>query len=120
MRDVRWSTFRSLNLTASALVLTLAGALTGIALAAPGSILISQKNRTFQPGEISLNRGDVVSFFNDDGDLLHNAYVDSETFRFDSGKQQPGSKTDVVFSVAGDFKILCGIHPKMKLLAHVK
>ena len=56
---------------------------------------------------------------NDDGDLLHHAYIESDAFSFDSGDQQPGSRTRIVFSVPGDFKVLCGIHPKMKLAVHV-
>lgn len=113
------SNSRSLKLCSTALLLTMTGALAGLALAAP-EILVSQKGRAFQPGELSLKRGDRVSIVNDDGDLLHHAYVDSDTFSFDSGDQEPGSKTDVVFSVSGEFKVLCGIHPKMKLLVHVK
>jgi plastocyanin len=117
---LRRSEFRLLNRCGAALLLTLAGAASGLAIAAPGGIVVSQKGRAFQPGELSLKRGDTVSIVNDDGDLLHHAYVDSETFSFDSGDQEPGSRTDVVFSVAGEFKVLCGIHPKMKLLVHVK
>ena len=56
----------------------------------------------------------------DDADLLHHAYIDSDTFSFDSGDQEPGSKTDIVFTVPGDFKVLCGIHPKMKMQVHVE
>jgi len=112
--------YRSLKLCGAAAVLTITGALAGLAVAAPGGgIPVSQKGRAFQPGELSLKRGDTVSIVNDDGDLLHHAYVDSDTFSFDSGDQEPGSRTDVVFSVSGEFKVLCGIHPKMKLLVHV-
>ena len=41
-------------------------------------------------------------------------------FKFDSGDQEPGSKTSVKFPVAGTFDVLCAIHPKMKLTVHVK
>lgn len=116
----RWTDSRLLKTGGTAFVLISMGALAGYALAAPGGFLVSQKGRAFQPGELSLKRGDRVSIVNDDGDLLHHAYVDSDTFSFDSGDQEPGSKTDVVFSIAGEFKVLCGIHPKMKLLVHVK
>jgi plastocyanin len=88
------------------------------ALNAPAT-LVSQKGRAFQPGEISIKRGDTVAIVNDDGDLLHHAFVDSEKFSFDSGDQAPGSRTDVNFPVAGTFTVLCGIHPKMKLLVRV-
>ena len=80
---------------------------------------VSQKGRAFQPGELTIRRGETVQIVNDDGDLLHHAYVDSERFSFDSGDQEPGSKTDVLFPVAGTFSVLCGIHPKMKLTVHV-
>ena len=39
---------------------------------------------------------------------------------FDTGEQLPGSKTVVRFPSAGQFTILCGIHPKMKLAVSVK
>ena len=80
---------------------------------------VSQKGRAFQPGELTIRPGETVQIVNDDGDLLHHAYVDSERFSFDTGDQEPGSKTDVLFPVAGTFSVLCGIHPKMKLTVHV-
>jgi plastocyanin len=45
--------------------------------------------------------------------------VESDRFTFDSGDQEPGSQTDVIFPVSGTFSVLCGIHPKMKLTVHV-
>ena len=81
---------------------------------------VSQRGRAFQPGEVSIKRGDILQIVNDDGDLLHHAYVDSDQFSFDSGDQEPGSKVDVPFTVVGNFTVLCGIHPKMKLLVHVE
>jgi plastocyanin len=96
----------------------LLGALAGTALGA-ATYQVSQKGRAFLPGELTIRRGEIVRIVNDDGDLLHHAYVDSERFNFDSGDQAPGSKTDVTFSVPGTYSILCGIHPKMKLIVHV-
>lgn len=81
--------------------------------------LISQKGREFTPNILTLARGQSILIVNDDADLLHHAYIDSETFSFDSGDQEPGSRTLITFAVAGDFKVLCGIHPKMKLFVHV-
>ncbi|PDT75301.1 methylamine utilization protein [Bradyrhizobium sp. C9] len=94
------------------------GALAGAALGA-APYVISQKDREFKPAEISIKRGEILRFINDDGELLHHAYLSSDTFSFDSGDQQPGSKFDVTFSVPGDYTVLCGIHPKMKLAVHV-
>jgi plastocyanin len=85
----------------------------------PGHFQVSQRGRAFQPGELSIKRGDVVQIVNDDGDLLHHAYIESDAFNFDSGDQEPGGKVDVAFTVAGNFTVLCGIHPKMKLAVHV-
>jgi plastocyanin len=93
----------------------------GLALAglAPDHFKVSQRGRAFLPGELIIERGDVVEIVNDDGDLLHHAYVESDKFNFDSGDQEPGSKIDVAFTASGNFTVLCGIHPKMKLLVHV-
>ena len=87
----------------------------------PGFLyLVRQKGQAFNPGFLSIHHGDTVEILNDDGELIHHAYVDSKTFSFDSGDQEPGSKTDIVFSVPGDFVVLCGIHPKMRLDVTVK
>ena len=91
----------------------------GAASAGGGLHVVSQRGREFQPHEIAINRNDTLEIVNDDGDLLHHAYVESDDFNFDSGDQAPGSKTDVVFTKTGVFTILCGIHPKMKLVVHV-
>jgi plastocyanin len=94
------------------------GFLMGGALAA-GPYQISQKNREFQPGHIIISRGEALRFINDDGDLLHHAYLTSPTFQFDSRDQKPGSTFTVVFPAAGSFTVRCAIHPKMKLMVKV-
>jgi plastocyanin len=103
------------------------GAFVGLACAFPFLVaiaaepyIVTQKGQMFNPGELSINQGDTVEIVNDDGELIHHAYVDSKTFSFDSGDQEPGSKTDIVFSVPGHFVVLCGIHPKMRLDVTVK
>jgi plastocyanin len=102
----------------AAAMLTLLGGAAWAALSA-GPYQVSQKGRAFQPSELSIRRGETVQIVNDDADLLHHAYVDSERFTFDTGDQEPGSKTNVVFTVSGTFNVLCGIHPKMKLTVQV-
>jgi plastocyanin len=94
------------------------GMLTGTAF---GSVshLISQKGREFRPGEISIKVGEALQFINDDGDLLHHIYLKSNTFGFDSGDQNPGSKFEVIFPASGQFTVRCAIHPKMKLVVNV-
>ena len=97
----------------------IAGLCAGAALGA-GPYLISQKNREFQPGKVSMKKGETLRIINDDGELLHHAYLANDKFSFDSGDQEPGSKTDITFALAGDFDVLCAIHPKMRLTVHVK
>lgn len=98
------------------LILGAAVALCGFA----PDVTVSQKGRKFEPASVDIVKGGSIVIVNDDGDLLHHAYVESDTFSFDSGDQQPGSRTKITFPVAGEFKVLCGIHPKMKLVVHVQ
>jgi plastocyanin len=93
------------------------GTLVGLALP---QYTVSQKGREFTPGQITIKRGETIQIVNDDGDLLHHAYIDAKDFSFDSGDQQPGSRTDITFPVAGTFDVLCAIHPKMKLEVQVR
>ena len=98
----------------------LAGMLVAGAAFSAGPHLVSQAGREFRPKEISINRGETVQIVNDDGDLLHHLYVDSDQLQFDSGDQKPGSRTNIDFSKTGTFTVLCAIHPKMKLTVQVR
>lgn len=108
---------RPAAVVAAALAIVGSGSLVGLALP---QYTVSQKGREFHPGDMKIKRGDTIEIVNDDGDLLHHAYIDSPKFSFDSGDQQPGSRTDITFPIAGDFDVLCAIHPKMKLVVHVQ
>jgi plastocyanin len=107
-------------LIALTIMVATAAALHPLVELARAQVAISQKGRQFQPADVTIARGQSIVIVNDDGDLLHHAYVDSDAFKFDSGDQKPGSRTEVTFSTAGDFDVLCAIHPKMKLSVHVK
>jgi plastocyanin len=107
---------RPVAVVAAALIVIAAGTLVGLALP---PYAISQKGRQFHPGEISIKRGETLQIVNDDGDLLHHAYIDSPKFAFDSGDQQPGTRTEITFPMTGEFEVLCAIHPKMRLVVHV-
>ena len=117
LRNMLWRVRRPLIVAMAAAAVIGAGTLVGLALP---QYSISQKGREFHPGEITIKRGETIEIVNDDADLLHHAYIDSPKFSFDSGDQQPGSKTDVTFPVAGGFNVLCAIHPKMLLVVHVQ
>lgn len=105
--------------TMAALVAGLvAGAAVVTRLEASG-YLVSQKGRAFQPNSLVMARGDTVTIVNDDSDLLHHVFIESDAFNFDSGDQVPGSRTPITFEKGGTFLVLCGIHPKMKLIVRV-
>lgn len=81
---------------------------------------VTQANRRFQPQQVEVERGGAVRFVNDDGQLLHHLYSTSPAFSFDSGEQEPGRIVEERFPVAGTFIVLCGIHPKMRLVVTVR
>jgi plastocyanin len=92
----------------------------GWASATSKEYVVSQLGRAFKPAELHIRRGETVQILNDDGDLLHHVYLESADFKFDSGDQGPGSRTNITFPKLGSFTVLCAIHPKMKLIVHVK
>jgi plastocyanin len=99
-----------------------AGSLIGGTVWAAGAPerVVSQVGRVFTPRDMTIKKGESIFILNDDADLLHHVYVDSDLLNFDSGDQKPGSRTKITFPVTGDFNVLCAIHPKMKLVVHVK
>ncbi len=84
------------------------------------SFQVSQRGREFNPGLLNVKQGDIVRIVNDDADLSHHAYIAAERFKFDSGDQEPGSNANITFTVPGTFNVLCGIHPKMRLVVNVQ
>jgi len=116
LRDAARRARRPLAVGVAAVTLAALGTLVG---AAP-QYSISQKGREFHPGEVTIRRGEAIQIVNDDADLLHHAYIDSDKFSFDSGDQKPGSITTITFPATGDFDVLCAIHPKMRLVVHVQ
>jgi plastocyanin len=117
IRKALWGVRRPIAVGLTAGILVGLGTLVGLALP---QYSVSQKGREFHPGEMAIKRGETIQIVNDDADLLHHAYIDSPKFSFDSGDQQPGSKTDITFPVSGEFDVLCAIHPKMKLVVRVQ
>jgi plastocyanin len=81
--------------------------------------LVSQKGKRFAPDAVRLHPGEHVTIVNDDGSLVHDAYIDAPDLTFDSGEMKPGARAVITFPKAGEFVVLCGIHPKMKLVVSV-
>jgi plastocyanin len=97
----------------------LAGCLLAAGPAFAASHTIVQKGRQFRPAEITIARGDSLMVTNDD-DFIHQIYVSAPGFSFDSDEREPGQNITETFTAAGTFEVRCHIHPKMKLLVHVK
>jgi plastocyanin len=80
---------------------------------------VSQKGRRFDPDTIDIKVGDTLLIHNDD-EFTHHVYVNSANFNYDSADQPPGKTLTVTFPQAGDYTVRCEIHPKMRLVVHVK
>ena len=104
---------------AAGLSIAAVAALTWVAAFASTSATIIQTGRAFHPGEITVDRGTTIDISNQD-EFIHQIYVDSEGFNYDSKEQSPGETFHITFPASGTFPIRCHIHPKMLLMVHVK
>jgi plastocyanin len=89
------------------------------AFAADEAHTIVQKGRTFHPGEVTISRGESLIFTNND-DFIHQIYSQGSGFGFDSDEKNPGENITETFTASGTFEVHCHIHPKMKLVVHVR
>ena len=80
---------------------------------------VVQKGRAFAVREVTIARGSVLRFLNED-EFPHQIYIDGPGFTFDSDLQSPGEPIDVAFPEAGSFAVRCGVHPKMRMSVRVK
>jgi len=78
--------------------------------------IVVQKGRAFRPAEVSIARGETVTFTNDDS-YIHQVYV---TGLFDSEEKAPGENLNETFPDAGTFQVRCHIHPTMKMTIRVR
>ena len=98
-----------------AAMLFLAGA-SSSALAADAAHTIVQKDRAFHPGEVTIGRGESLTVTNND-QFIHQIYAIGQ---FDSEEKSPGENLTESFTRSGTFEVRCHIHPKMKLVVHVR
>ena len=78
--------------------------------------VVTQKSRAFRPAEVTINRGEAVTFANDDS-YIHQVYVDG---LFDSEEKGPGENLNETFPKSGTFLVRCHIHPTMRMTVHVR
>ena len=80
---------------------------------------INQQDRHFSQTEITIKVGDKISFKNDD-EVTHNVFSTTPGMEFDLHRQAPGASSTIPFNKVGDVEVDCSIHPRMKLLVHVR
>jgi plastocyanin len=80
---------------------------------------IVQNKRAFHPDEITIAAGTTLNFSNQD-EFIHQIYVDTTDFDYDSAEQPPGVVFHITFPDPGTYSVRCHIHPKMLLTVHVK
>jgi len=85
----------------------------------PATTVISQKGKVFAPTEITVAKGQSVTFRNDDP-ITHNVFSRTKGSQFNLKMQKPGQEDVVTFEEPGDVVVRCAIHPTMKLTVHVE
>jgi plastocyanin len=80
-------------------------------LGAAGRHTVDIKQMQFNPGSLTINKGDVVTWRNSD-DRDHT--VTAGDGSFDSGKLSPGDSFSQTFKSSGNFSYGCSYHPRMK------
>jgi len=94
-------------------------AATQVAVATAATHRVSQKGRSFEVKQLSVAKGDIIHFANDD-EFIHQVHVNSPTFSFDTAESPPGNGLDIEFTTPGTFEVRCHIHPKMLLKVTVE
>jgi len=80
---------------------------------------VVQADRRFQESGITIARGDIVRFTNDDP-FIHQIYVNAHDFDFESQMQPPKQIVEVRFTSPGVYHVMCHIHPTMHLTVTVE
>ena len=76
---------------------------------------VSQSNQTFSSAVLTVHAGDKVSFHNNDT-VTHNITIKSgEGDADDLGLQKPGGVVSYKFDAKGVYRVVCSIHPRMKM-----
>ena len=92
------------------------GLVAGAAIAA--EFEVRQSERSFAPVRLTIAKGSVVNFANDE-QFTHHAFVDTPQFSADTGDIPPGESRGIAFDKAGTYLVRCAIHPQMKMTVDV-
>ena len=76
---------------------------------------VAQAERRFSESRLVIERAGKVRFVNDDS-VRHNIAVQTPAGEDETGiVQEPGTETVLSFTEAGQYRIHCLIHPRMKM-----
>lgn len=81
--------------------------------------VVSQINKTFNPGHVRLKAAQALTVLNDDT-RTHNVRIFDAKLNFNSGAQEPRESVTIRFPQPGTYEAFCGIHPSMRLTVEVK
>ena len=81
---------------------------------APTTISVIQKDQMFSQPVVTLRVGDTIMWGNAD-DVDHNIAIQGGAGEIDHGVQKPGRVIKQTFDVAGNYRVICHIHPHMKM-----
>ena len=73
---------------------------------------VDMVNKTYQPGNLVVRKGDILNFVNKDS-IQHNVFSSTGTNAFDLGTFGGGLQRKVRLNDDGIAKVYCNIHPKM-------
>lgn len=79
----------------------------------PGKATVVQKKLAFEPHVLPIVRGSTVTFTNED-QVKHNVFVEAECCKLDADTDKGENKSHV-FPQAGEFPIVCRLHPEMTM-----
>lgn len=103
--------------TTSVVLLTLASAM---ASAQAKEFFVDQRDLTFVPGALTVKTGDTVRFTDSDR-ITHNiTIVDPDGTSEDKGMSTYNQHIVVQFDKPGVYKVLCRIHPNMRMTITVE
>lgn len=80
---------------------------------------VTMKQKTFSTMSLSINKGDVVEFRNEDT-VYHNIFSLSDIATFDLGSFGPGETRKIAFNTPGKVEVECAVHKGMKMTIDVK
>ena len=84
-------------------------------VASAAQIEVGQKDKTFTPDAITAAIGTTIRITNDDS-TVHNVMITNpDASIHNTGIQKQNETVHITLDKPGEYRVRCGIHPKMKL-----